>query len=216
MPPAPTSQPLVIETPRAEAPVRTKSDARCQLPLTAKPSNIWINFLLRMEDSAKIGTYMRALLDSYESLRGRTPDEVKKRKLWIPPNFCGSGRSLILGPGCSECRGRLSRGLVRGPAAAEAGGRRASQGAFPLCRRPSWTSSWVWRIHRTRNLCTYQQDEKRNPMCQSYIDPHDRSPLRVRDRFSLLTSVYIQQRSKTLWMVRYKLDSSVRWISLSN
>jgi len=57
MPPAPTSQPLVIETPRAEAPVRTKSDPR-------------------MEDSARIGSYMRALLDSYESLRGQTPEEA--------------------------------------------------------------------------------------------------------------------------------------------
>ena len=40
MPPAPTSQPLVIETPRAEAPVRTKSDPRWQLSLPTKPSNI--------------------------------------------------------------------------------------------------------------------------------------------------------------------------------
>ena len=44
MPPAPTSQPLVIETPRAEAPVRTKSDPRWQLSLATKPSSIRINF----------------------------------------------------------------------------------------------------------------------------------------------------------------------------
>ena len=31
-----------------------------------------------MEDSAKIGSYMRTLLDTYESLRGRTPEEVRK------------------------------------------------------------------------------------------------------------------------------------------
>ena len=33
-----------------------------------------------MEDSAKIGSYMRTLLDTYESLRGKSPEEVSSKK----------------------------------------------------------------------------------------------------------------------------------------
>ena len=33
-----------------------------------------------MEDSAKIGSYMRTLLDTYESLRGKSPEEVSNKK----------------------------------------------------------------------------------------------------------------------------------------
>ena len=73
--PTPTSQPLAIETPRAEVPVRTKSNTRYILQSSQSVKSL---FIFRMEDSAKIGSYMRTLLDTYESLRGRTPEEVRK------------------------------------------------------------------------------------------------------------------------------------------
>ena len=69
-----------------------------------------------MEDSAKIGSYMRELLDTYESLRGRSPEQVKQEI--VSPDFPHSGWDPVLGLGGSERRRRLSRGLVRGATAA--------------------------------------------------------------------------------------------------
>ena len=83
--PTPTSQPLAIETPRAEVPVRTKSNTRYILFITIF-SKRKVKVFFRMEDSAKIGSYMRTLLDTYESLRGRTPEEVKKENKTL--SFC--------------------------------------------------------------------------------------------------------------------------------
>ena len=70
-----------------------------------------------MEDSAKIGSYMRELLDTYESLRGRSPEQVKQEIVNFT-DFPHSGWDPVLGLGGSERRRCLSRGLVRGATAA--------------------------------------------------------------------------------------------------